>query len=90
MDRDQDNIVNQEEFMQFIQECWQSAFRNLNMLIQQNNMLPPDVPVTSIDDWAASKKQTVAQKANEEFKKFDTYNRGVSDCHLFSNVWLTS
>lgn len=47
------------------------------MLIQQNNQLPPGVPVTSIDEWAASKKQTVAQKANEEFKKFDTYQRGV-------------
>ena len=86
MDKDQDNVITQEEFMIFIQECWSSAFRNLNMLIQSNGSLPQGIPVTSIDDWAASKKQTVAQKANEEFQKFDSYKRGVSFLSVFCDI----
>lgn len=60
------------------------------MLIQQNNQLPPGVPVSSIDDWAMSKKQTVAQQANEEFKKYDTYHRGYWDFNQFKTWANTS
>lgn len=74
--------------MIFVQECWSSAFRNLNMLIQSNQQLPPNIPVTSVDDWANSKKQMVAMKANEEFKKYDSYHRGVSQNFQFYHLFF--
>lgn len=76
MDKTNSGVIALKSFQSFAFDCWMSAFRNLNTVVQNFDKtygLPPN----GLESWANSKRSDFVASITQDFSNYDPERKGV-------------